>query len=89
MEFSITITPGLSPMDRGALEDMLCDQIPVDCVGGGTLLTEPMVSDSQFLIERDLSADDIRAAVKAVYGAIEFTLPTEVVLDLDGRQEVV
>ena len=86
MDFTITITPGLNPMDRGTLEDMLCERVPgIDCVGGGTLLTEPIVSDSQF--ETHCSADEVREAVKAVYGAIEFTLPTEITLEIDGVEE--
>ncbi len=85
MEFSITITPGLNPMDRGTLEDLLCDGSGIDCVGGGTLLTDPIVSDSQF--ETSRSEEQVRQAVRRVYGAIEFTLPTEVVLELGGSCE--
>ncbi|MCO4744770.1 MAG: hypothetical protein KC912_08275 [Proteobacteria bacterium] len=94
MKLSCTITPGLSPMDRGYVEDMLgealSDQLgmDVDPVGGGTMIGDPPVSDFEFDLSGPASADTVHDVWKTVFSGIPFTLATTITLSLDDAPQV-
>ena len=93
MDLSVTIIPGLMPMDRGTIEDMLCDALaeasgtePVP-VGGGTLTREDGPSESDFQLELEAGTDVelIQRVCQQVLGDIDFALPTVLRVECDGK----
>ena len=92
MKLSCTITPGLGPMDRGYVEDLVAERLSdelgldVDMIGGGTMLGDPMVSDFQFELGGSPDAAAVRKVWEAVFSGIPFTLATTVTLQLDDGE---
>jgi hypothetical protein len=85
VELQFSIRPGVSPLDRGALEDQVVEALgeDADCVGGGGMLDG---SESDFTIEIDgLDADEIVRRCRDVFALIAFSLPTVVELQIEGR----
>lgn len=89
MNISVTITPGLDPLDRGDIEDAVLDALGehAELLGGGTMLGEPTVSDFSIELSSDdpRSAEDATRACRSVLDALSFTLPTTVTLEVDGQ----
>ncbi|TNE84806.1 MAG: hypothetical protein EP330_27760 [Deltaproteobacteria bacterium] len=91
MELSCTIAPGLSPMDRGYVEDLLAERLQeelgaeVEMIGGGTLLGDPPLSDFQFELG-GCEAEAVARVWQAVFSGIPFTLATTVTLSLDDGE---
>lgn len=83
MELQFTIRPGVDPMDRGDLEDLVVEALGngADCLGGGGMMDGSMCD---FTIEVDgLSVDEVVAKARAALGAVSFSMPTEITLDID------
>lgn len=88
MDLDVVITPGLSPMDRGAVEDHLAELLggSVEFLGGGTMMGDPIVSDFSFgLGERD--AEQVLATCREFFAGLGFTLPTKVEITLGDHAE--
>lgn len=91
MNATVTIRPGVSPRDRGYVEDLLTDAIAsqlggaAGCPSGGTLLgADGGMEESDFQLEWD-GADPLGLAAlcREVLGGIPFTMPTVVVVAID------
>lgn len=85
MELQFSIRPGVSPLDRGELEDLVVDALGhgAECLGGGTMLDG---SESDFVIEiSGLETEEILERCRAVFADISFDLPTVVTVDIEGE----
>lgn len=77
---SIEITPGMQPMDRGGVEDELCEALQAagataEVTGGGTMMGEVPVSDFDVDVS-GMSAEAIATLCRQVLGGMDFTQPT-------------
>ena len=91
MRLSFEIRPGLSPMDRGEVEDEIVGALgdDVDILGGGTLFgDEETVSDFQVEIGEDRPVADVVSACRRAVLPIPFELPTVITLQI-GAETVV
>lgn len=85
MELNFTIRPGVSPLDRGELEDAVVEALGngAESIGGGGMMDG---SESDFQIEVDgLPIDTIVERCMAVFAAITFAMPTVVELAVEDR----
>lgn len=87
MELTVAIAPGIGPMDRGYVEDLLVEHLtgPLgqepEVLGGGTLLgPDGGAAESDFDLELpdDADLDIVRTVCAEVLGGIPFTLRTTV-----------
>jgi hypothetical protein len=85
MELQFNIRPGVSPIDRGELEDLVVEALGsgAECLGGGGMLDG---SAADFVIEVEgLHVEDVLERCREAFAQISFSLPTTVELDLDGE----
>jgi membrane protein involved in colicin uptake len=88
-EADIRIRPGVSPMDRGALEDMLLDRLGgrVDVLGGGTAFTKEGLQESDFQLELDArAAAKLVATTRELFDEVGFSLRTTITVVLDRKK---
>lgn len=90
MRVSVTITPGLDPMDRGYVEDLFAEALvklgaSVDPIGGGTFMGDPPVSDFEVEVE-GVESGQVTDQWRQIFGGIPFTLATTVTLSFDGGE---
>ena len=96
MKVSVLIKPGVSPDDRFDLEDLVCSAldkafgIETGCLGGGTLMKEDVLLQSDFVLELE-STDTAKALAtcREVLGGVPFALDTEITLHIDELDPVV
>ncbi len=87
MHVSVTITPGLSPLDRGSIEDAMLEALGdrAELLGGGTMLGEPSTSDFSLEVPANLGPPDAVAdACRRVLEAVAFSVPMALTLSIDG-----
>lgn len=85
MELQFTIRPGLSPMDRGDLEELVIEALGdgAECLGGGGMLDGSM---SDFTVEVEgLEPEEIIERCRSAFAPIAFAMPTAVELQIDDR----
>lgn len=83
----VVIRPGVSPMDRGAIEDAVVQALGAgaESVGGGTLMdAERNLVESDFDVEVPDGGDRqaLRHAVREVLERISFRTPTALTVDV-------
>ena len=85
MVITVTITPGVSPMDRGTLEDMVADALGegVEFLGGGTLMGDPPISDFSLAYAGPHSQAEARRLCEDVLRGVDFALPTDVTVEVE------
>ena len=88
MNIMVSITPGLSPIDRGSIEDAMLDALgsEADFAGGGTALGQIHRSGFTIVVPETRKVDDVAAICQRVLEEVEFHTPTEVILRV-GREE--
>lgn len=94
MEIRVTFSPGVSPIDRGWVEDQLVEALTrrlgeqAECLGGGTMMDpEGGAAESDF--DLSCTSDDsgaVEGVCRDVFGAIPFTLTTRFEVSLDDRR---
>lgn len=93
MEIRVRFSPGVSPIDRGWIEDQLVEALTrrlderAECLGGGTLMgADGGAAESDF--DLTCSSDDpgaVEGVCRDVFEAIPFTLTTRFEVSLDDR----
>jgi hypothetical protein len=85
LELQFSIRPGVSPIDRGELEDLVVEALGAgaECLGGGGML-DGSASDFQIEVE-GLHVEDVLERCREVFAQIAFSEPTRVELDIDGE----
>ncbi len=88
MSYNITITPGLSPLDRGTLEDLVIEALGegADVPGGGTFLG-PDGPRSDFDLELPEGHDQQRVitVVRRIMEGAGFRLQTRIGITRNGE----
>ncbi len=80
MELSFTITPSISPMDRGVIEDALGEG--VEFLGGGTWMG-PGPGQSDFSLEVPPGdAEAVAARCREAVACFSFSQPTRIALSI-------
>lgn len=84
MEVTVFVRPAVSPLDRGEIEDRLVAALGEgEVVGGGTML-DGSECDLTIELADDRDPAEVLRVARAVLGGISFSLPTEVVVQIDG-----
>ncbi len=92
MDITVYIDPGIQPLERGAIEDELCEAISeatggeAESVGGGTLLGDHPVSDFQLEVTGSPDPQVVEEVCRKVLSAIEFSLPTLFTVRVDDHE---
>lgn len=91
MNVTVTIKPGLSPMDRGWVEDQLAERLggeeAVEFLGGGTMLGDPPVSDFELGVPEDRDPVQVAAVCREFLASIPFSITTTVTLEVGELEE--
>jgi hypothetical protein len=85
MELQFTIRPGVSPADRGELEDRVVEALGdrAAVLGGGGFVDG---SESDFQIEVEgLTEDEAIERCRDMFAAVSFALPTRVDVEVGER----
>ena len=79
MNVNVLIRPGLSPMDRGDIEDAIIDALGdgAEFVGGGTFFGEVVESDFQLQVPDTSPVQEVFDVCAGVLKEFAFSQPTE------------
>jgi len=79
MNVNVLIRPGLSPMDRGDIEDAIIDALGdgAEFVGGGTFFGEVVESDFQLEVSDASGVQEVYEVCAGVLKEFAFSQPTE------------
>ena len=88
MNLCVFIRPGVSPADRGEIEDAILDALGagVELVGGGTFFGEVIESDFQLSVPEEREIDGVVSTCRRVLQGLVFSQPTELRLTVDAQE---
>jgi len=91
MNVNVFIKPGLSPMDRGDIEDAIIDALGEGAafVGGGTFFGEVVESDFQLELPDTAVVEEVVEVCSGVLKEFTFSQPTELNITINDASFLV